>query len=357
MRERELKLPCSHAGILVRYVFRTFCALTTQGRRSALLTVLFSSALVVARLSDPVRWKSSAPRSTMPRSTVPRISKTVYLCGYDLSVFVRTIFPEYATARFNSTSKPNRRDILAIGMHLPCAGAETFPGTVFYLNGEAYTSDMVPGAFYLGPVDSPLPRHMQFYYASLASLLLGTPRNFHKDYTHFQDRFLLYVQSKCHPHREDAFRRFADIGEVWAGGKCHGNISQYKQVHRSGDWTTEVEVYSRFKFGLVMENTRLPGYVTEKILAAFVGGTVPIYYGTEEIFELFNAEAFIFYNESDPQSTMTQVKALMDNETAYAYMLSQPAVSSTQYETHFSLTDDGNLVRQIQAFLESKDDG
>ena len=43
------------------------------------------------------------------------------------------------------------------------------------------------------------------------------------------------------------------------------------------------------------ESKAMPGYITEKILAVFLAVAIPIYWGTEEVFGIFNRKAFIFY--------------------------------------------------------------
>lgn len=51
--------------------------------------------------------------------------------------------------------------------------------------------------------------------------------------------------------------------------------------------------YSNYTFMMAMENTISPGYITEKILNSFIAGAIPIYYGTDEIKNVFNSNAFI----------------------------------------------------------------
>ncbi len=50
---------------------------------------------------------------------------------------------------------------------------------------------------------------------------------------------------------------------------------------------------SGYKFSLVIENGRYPGYLTEKMIHCFVAGTIPIYLGAPEIKSLVPKEAFI----------------------------------------------------------------
>jgi hypothetical protein len=66
-----------------------------------------------------------------------------------------------------------------------------------------------------------------------------------------------------------------------------------------------------------MENSVAPGYISEKILLAFLGGCIPIYYGTVEIFDIFNHNAFVFYNVSDPAPALDRIRLLEENITAY----------------------------------------
>jgi hypothetical protein len=53
-----------------------------------------------------------------------------------------------------------------------------------------------------------------------------------------------------------------------------------------------------------MENHALPGYISEKLLFAFLGGCLPIYYGTREVFDVFNADAFVFWDIEDQNKAM-----------------------------------------------------
>ena len=44
---------------------------------------------------------------------------------------------------------------------------------------------------------------------------------------------------------------------------------------------------------IAFENTKFPGYVTEKIIEAWASGTIPIYYGDPEIEKYFNLKFFV----------------------------------------------------------------
>ncbi|CAK0823016.1 unnamed protein product, partial [Prorocentrum cordatum] len=57
-----------------------------------------------------------------------------------------------------------------------------------------------------------------------------------------------------------------------------------------------VELLRPYRFALVFENKLVPGYVTEKIVNAFLAGSIPIYWGSSAVLDVFNADAFIYAN-------------------------------------------------------------
>jgi hypothetical protein len=79
---------------------------------------------------------------------------------------------------------------------------------------------------------------------------------------------------------------------------------------RCGD---KLEVARRYRYALVMENQRQPGYVTEKLLDAFASGAVPLYWGAPDVGELPGAEAIIPFENED-----FDLRSAMQNGREYA---------------------------------------
>ena len=50
-------------------------------------------------------------------------------------------------------------------------------------------------------------------------------------------------------------------------------------------------------FSVTIENDSYLTYWTEKILDCFVTGTVPVYYGSPDIFDFFNEDGIILLND------------------------------------------------------------
>ena len=286
----------------------------------------------------------------------------MYLSGLgtapSMRAFVGFLFPEMEQRVFTSKSAATERDLLFVQWGLNVK----FPGKTLYLNGEpSYANqNLAPRSYYLGPVargNTDDARTMQLYYATFAIVHAGlhrltAPRRRQHDGTHF----LLYRSRNCKEHRQNAFRRICAVTEHLAGTPCHytgctaGPAIKYKYNDHGKSWGINHQE-TPFRFELSMDNTKLDGYVSEKILNAFLSGSIPIYYGTTDVFKLFNKDAFIYYDIDDPQPALDRILYLETNRTAYAEVLAQPILADGALEEYFSLSDDvggGRLKQRIR---------
>lgn len=55
----------------------------------------------------------------------------------------------------------------------------------------------------------------------------------------------------------------------------------------------KIDVLRRYRFGLCIENTAMPGYVTEKIIDCLIAGVIPIYAGAPDIEQFVPPECFM----------------------------------------------------------------
>jgi hypothetical protein len=74
-------------------------------------------------------------------------------------------------------------------------------------------------------------------------------------------------------NRLRAAKKWSKFVDVYGGG-WPKDLPNYHGVCMS-----KADVFRRYKFALVFENQRQPGYVTEKFLDCLLDGTVPIYWG------------------------------------------------------------------------------
>ena len=148
------------------------------------------------------------------------------------------------------------------------------------------------------------------------------------------------------------------------GGSCKGNRSRAEsklvklkdRAPKHTKFENNIRLYRKFRYCLVLENSQVDMYISEKIALAFLAGCIPIYYGTTKVFDLFNPNAFIFYDIDHTDLALEQIQYLEQNQSAYQEMLDQPILANgtDTIERYFSLRDDvggGKLIRRIREML------
>ncbi len=83
----------------------------------------------------------------------------------------------------------------------------------------------------------------------------------------------------------------------------------YKQISKKN------EALADYKFSIVIENCRQPGWFTEKIVDSLIMGTVPIYWGCPDIGEFFDVKGIITFENLEDLSKILQsdLDAFYDN--------------------------------------------
>eukprot|EP00558_Chaetoceros_sp_UNC1202_P000812 CAMPEP_0197259044 /NCGR_PEP_ID=MMETSP1429-20130617/83312_1 /TAXON_ID=49237 /ORGANISM="Chaetoceros sp., Strain UNC1202" /LENGTH=876 /DNA_ID=CAMNT_0042723243 /DNA_START=132 /DNA_END=2763 /DNA_ORIENTATION=- len=178
--------------------------------------------------------------------------------------------------------------------------------------------------------------------------------------------YMIYGHGNCVNFREAAAGLLSEFGIVHCDGRCQGatppsgnrtNLVKTNHDVSIANWEKNIDTYSEYRFCLVLEHSiGHETYISEKILMAFIGGCIPIYYGPELIFDIFNRKAFLFYNISDPQPALDQIKLLENDETLYTAMMKEPIVANgnATIEKYFSFNDtigNGSLKRRFREKL------
>ncbi len=303
------------------------------------------------------------------RLTESILPRRCYLCGYNFSAVAHQLFPDIVcNANLQHPDAHNPEDILVHGLYGQCNKNHlaAFPGTVVVVNGESHipkatvSSSPTQRTLYLGPTQ----HHgkcfegafrFQFYHVTNAALkmaqqdgvsvkeIISSPR--HNDGT----TSVFYQNSHCVPVRENAFSKIAQnltngilsaSEDSWpvAGGRCIGNPPRPDLADKQDGKWLQYDVPHQNKFMFAMENKVAHGYITEKLLRAFRAGSVPIYWGTPEVFDLFNRRAFLWYEPGSKDHGETQllqeINRLLSDPQAYQLMLSEPILTpnaATQY--------------------------
>ena len=101
---------------------------------------------------------------------------------------------------------------------------------------------------------------------------------------------------------------------------------RYKNRHSENQ-----KIYQHYKFAMVFENSIATNYITEKIIFAMLGHTIPIYWGTSSVSKYFNPGSFINYDNYESFTEMAEaVIALDQDEQRYWDMRRQPFFPNNQ---------------------------
>ena len=100
------------------------------------------------------------------------------------------------------------------------------------------------------------------------------------------------------------------------------------------DWLdgSKEKFLKKCKFSLCFESTKHEGFITEKIVEAFYCDTIPIYYGSSNIKEIFNPKAFIDISDyPDFDSAIERILEIENDDNLYLEMLRQPIFNNPKY--------------------------
>lgn len=130
--------------------------------------------------------------------------------------------------------------------------------------------------------------------------------------------------------RGDFFKKLCEYKRVESPGSYLNNMPNGEQVNWLNDSKSDFQ--RKCKFTLCFESTNHYGFVTEKIMDAFYADTIPVYYGSPTVTEIFNKDAFI--NVADYESfdaAIERIKELDQDDEKYLEMLRQPILVNPDY--------------------------
>ncbi len=121
--------------------------------------------------------------------------------------------------------------------------------------------------------------------------------------------------------RDAYFDALCTYKMVDSGGRHKNNLPDGQPV------PDKLAFQKNYKFSMAFENSRFPGYVTEKIVDAWAAGTIPIYWGAPDVKDYFNAKAFVDCSAMEsPEELIPLIKELDQDEDRVRAMLREPIV-------------------------------
>lgn len=134
---------------------------------------------------------------------------------------------------------------------------------------------------------------------------------------------------------------------VVSNGNCHFRnsffeiLSKYKGVDSCGRFLNNCgftapspedgyfDFLSNYKFMICFENTSKPEYLTEKLQNAWLGRTIPIYWGAAKSLKWLNPKAFLYLEDTSEESVKRMIEKIIEldnDDEKYMEMFNQPLI-------------------------------
>lgn len=180
-------------------------------------------------------------------------------------------------------------------------------------------------------------KYLPFYVLSYVERFRNSPRDLIKSPTldceailASKSKFCAFLYSQDVDFRNSLFDVISRYKAVDALGKARGVAGQATDRDRyiANQQTyndTAVEKYRPYKFVICCENSRHPGYITEKIISAMLAHCIPIYLGAPDVVQHFNPDSFVHVGaHANWERAVALIKRLDTNPDMYCHMLRQP---------------------------------
>ena len=138
-------------------------------------------------------------------------------------------------------------------------------------------------------------------------------RELEDDFFEAKSGFLSAFVNNPHPMRLRAIKDLSEVGEIDLFGRSVRNYIEDK-----------IGTAGKYWFNLCFENDLYPGYVTEKILEAWISKSVPLYWGSDKA-GILNPDAYVNLKDFDCLGDFVEyVSALYADKDRMKAMIKQP---------------------------------
>ncbi len=201
-------------------------------------------------------------------------------------------------------------------------------------------------------IAEPCPNHMQklywpFYALSFGERRQNTPRDLILSSPvspppERRDKFCAFLYRNPEPNRVRFFDKLsAQYQQVDGLGAVRHNVPGMQPDRFVYDLNQTyndlaVQKYRSYRFVLCFENTRCPGYSTEKITSAMLAGAIPIYWGAPDIDQHFNPKSFIDVAKfATFEDAIRKIAEIDRDPRKYQEMLREPWLSGNRLTRYF----------------------
>jgi hypothetical protein len=144
-------------------------------------------------------------------------------------------------------------------------------------------------------------------------------------------------------------------------------LNKYKKVNSMGGfennmngtishpyWSNEyLNIIGSHKFMICSENTKMETYSTEKIVNPYLARTIPIYWGTHNIKNIFNPDSMLFLEDESEEAIQLLINKIIEldtNDEKYLEFINRPIFTEqnkTYWNENYSFESLGKNVNTI----------
>ncbi|MCR5774366.1 MAG: hypothetical protein K6G42_04715 [Lachnospiraceae bacterium] len=163
---------------------------------------------------------------------------------------------------------------------------------------------------------------------------------FYKKHT-YSDEYYLSKKGFCNcvisnpfacRERDEMYEALCRYKDIDCGGRYHNNVG--------GPVPDKIEFEKKYRFTMAFENSSTHGYTTEKILEAFAGDTIPIYWGDPTIASQFDPASFVNCHDFKSfDAAVDKVKEINENDSLFLDMIKTPALKDDSLAARYLKPD------------------
>lgn len=150
-----------------------------------------------------------------------------------------------------------------------------------------------------------------------------------KDYTNTKEKFCAYMYSVDNQNRINYFNLLSTYKRVDALGKSCKNVdildTRFVNNNTENFNDIAVDLYTKYKFVLALENDFKAGYMTEKLINPLIANSLPIYWGHPDAFNFINKKRVIYIQDFESDSKLLEYISFLDNnDEKYQEIINEP---------------------------------
>jgi hypothetical protein len=164
-------------------------------------------------------------------------------------------------------------------------------------------------------------------------------KRIYNNYNYKTNFCLFAVSNSSCQQRNNMFTELSKYKRVDSCGKFMNNMD--KSCPGNFGSPEYFDFISNYKFMICFENTSQPNYFTEKLINAYYGGAIPIYWGCSNLSDYVNMDSLLYlpkdYSENQRVELIEKIKYLDNNDDAYRKMYEQCFFKNGELPDEFNI--------------------